>query len=202
LKFLDRLISTVCPDFKIMKSIKAISIVLVILFFSLTAFSQLKLNGKVIEVIDGKTAVVQIGTSGNLRVVLQYVEIPEPEQPLHSIVKNHLEKLLLGKNALVIPRGVVESSTVAQVFVGGVDVSQQMIRDGAAWFALPEKTEKSGSEIEVYLSNEAQARSEKRGVWSIEGLKPAWQFRAEKRERERAEELAELEEIKKQKQQK
>lgn len=181
-----------------MKSIKAISILLLILLFSLTAFSQSKLNGKVIEVIDGKTAVVRIGTSGNLKVVLQYVEIPEPEQPLHSIVKDHLEKLLLGKNATVIPRGVVESSTIAQVFVDGTDVSQQMIRDGAAWFALPEKTKKSGAETEVYLSNEAQARSEKRGVWSIEGLKPAWIFRAEKAERERAAELARLEEIKKQ----
>ena len=30
------------------------------------------------------------------------------------------------------------------------------------------------------LSNEAQAKAEKRGVWGIEGLKPAWEFRAEK----------------------
>ncbi|CAN5600379.1 hypothetical protein BH20ACI4_BH20ACI4_26660 [soil metagenome] len=183
-----------------MKSIKIISIFLVILFTSLNAFSQSKLSGKVVEVIDGKTAVVRIGTSGKLTVVLQYVEIPEPEQPLHAVVKVHLEKLLLGKSALVIPRGIMESTTVAQVFVDGVDVSQQMIRDGAAWFALPEKTEKSGAETKVYLSNEAQARSEKRGVWSVEGLKPAWQFRAEKNERERAEEFARLEEIKKQNQ--
>lgn len=185
-----------------MKSIKIISIFLLILFSSLNAFSQSKLSGKVVEVIDGKTAVIRIGTSGNLTVVLQYVEIPEPEQPLHSLVKVHLEKLLLGKNAQVLPRGVVNSSTVAQVFVDGVDVSQQMIRDGAAWFALPEKTEKSGLETEVYLSNEAQARSEKRGIWGIENLKPAWQFRAEKRERERAEELARLEEIKKENEEK
>lgn len=185
-----------------MKSIKAISIVLVILFLSLTVFSQSKLSGKVVEVIDGKTAVIQIGTSGRLTVVLQYVEIPEPEQPLHSVVKDHLEKLIEGKTAQVLPRGVVNSKTVAQVFVDGVDVSQQMIRDGAAWFALPEKTEKSRAETEIYISNEAQAKAEKRGVWNIEGLKPAWEFRAAKAERERAEELARLEEIKKQNQEK
>jgi endonuclease YncB( thermonuclease family) len=185
-----------------MNKYKLFLVIIVLLILVQTAFSQTKLSGKVIEVIDGKTAVVQIGTSGNLKVVLQYVEIPEPEQPLHAVVKDHLEKLLLGKNALVLPRGIIESSTVAQVFVGGVDVSQQMIRDGAAWFALPEKTKKSGAETEVYLSNEAQAREEKRGVWSIKDLKPAWQFRAEKRERERAAELARLEEIKKQNQEK
>lgn len=185
-----------------MKSIKTISILLLILLFSLTAFSQRKLTGKVVGIIDGKTAVVEVGPGGKLTVILQYVEIPEPEQPLYSVVKDHLEKLIAGKNALVIPRGIVNSSTIAQVFVDGTDVSQQMIRDGAAWFALPEKTEKSSAITEVYLSNEAQARAEKRGVWGIAGLKPAWEFRAAKRERERAEELARLEEIKKQNQEK
>lgn len=185
-----------------MKSIKAVSILIIILIASLDAFSQRSLSGKVVEVIDGKTAVVEIGTSGKLTVVLQYVEIPEPEQPLHDLVKEHLAKLIMGKPATVVPKGVVNSSTVARLFVDGTDVSQQMIRDGAAWFALPEKTKKSGAETEIYLSNEAQARAEKRGVWSIAELKPAWQFRAEKRERERAEELARFEEIKKQNQEK
>ena len=65
----------------------------------LTAFSQRKLSGKVVEVIDGKTAVVEIGTSGKLKVVLQYIEIPEPEQPLHGWLKSIWKNLLLGKNA-------------------------------------------------------------------------------------------------------
>ena len=185
-----------------MKSIKVISSVIVILFLALTAFSQRKLSGKVVEVIDGRTAVVEIGTSGKLKVVLQNIETPEPEQPLHGVVKEHLEKFLLGKNADVFPKGLVNSVTVAQVFVGNVDVSQQMLRDGAAWYALPEKTDKKNAESEIYLSNEAQAKAEKRGVWGIEGLKPAWEFRAEKQQRERVEELARLEEMRKQNQEK
>ena len=148
--------------------------------------------------IDGKTAVVEIGTSGKLKVVLQNIETPEPEQPLHGVVKEHLEKFLLGKTAVVFPKGIVNSSTVAQVFVDGVDVSQQMLRDGAAWYALPDKTDKKTAESEIYLSNEAQAKAEKRGIWGIEGLKPAWEFRAEKQQRARAEELAKFEEVRKQ----
>lgn len=184
-----------------MKNFKAFLVIIVILISALTAFSQRRLNGKVVEVIDGKTAVVVVAsTGGRLSVVLQNVEIPEPEQPLRQTVKDHLEKLLLGKNVLLTVKGVMNTRTVAQVFVGGVDVSQQMLRDGAAWFAAADKTEKSGSEIAVYQSNEAQAKAEKRGVWSVDGLKPAWEFRAEKVERERAAELARLEEIKKQNQ--
>lgn len=181
-----------------MKFIKLLVFVFAVITLSQNAFSQSRLSGKVLEVLDGKTAVVQIGTTGSLTVVLQYVEIPEAEQPLNSVVKQHLTNLLLGKTVQLIPRGVVNSKTVAQVFVGGVDVSQQMIRDGAAWFAMPEKTEKSRAEVEVYISNEAQAKAEKRGVWSIEGMKPAWEFRAEKIIREKAEEYARIEAITKQ----
>lgn len=180
-----------------MKYFRSVFFVLLTFAFAHSAFSQSKLSGKVLEVIDGKTAVVQIGTTGELTVVLQYIEIPEAEQPLNSVVKQHLTNLLLGKNVLVIPRGVVNSKTVAQVFIGGVDVSQQMIRDGAAWFAVPERTEKSGAEVEVYLSNESQAKAEKRGVWSIEGMKPAWEFRTEKVVREKNAEIARIEEINK-----
>lgn len=178
-----------------MKNLKSLLLVFVVLVSVQTAFSQRKLTGKVVEVLDGRTAVVEIGTDRKLTVVLQYVEVPEPEQPLYAVVKEHFSKLLLGKNAVVVARGIGEAKSAAQIFVDGVDVSQQMIRDGAAWFALPEKTEKSGAEIELYLSNEAQAKAEKRGVWSIENMKPAWQFRADKEARLKAEETARIEEI-------
>ncbi len=183
-----------------MKYIKLFLFVFVIIGLTQTVFSQSKLSGRVLEIIDGKTAVVQIGTSGKLTVILQYVEIPEAEQPFHAEVKDHLEKILLGKIVSLIPRGIVESSTVARVFLNDTDISQQVLRDGAAWFALPEQNEKSDAETEIYLSNEAQAKAEKRGIWSLKDLKPAWEFRAAKAERERAEEFAKIEDFKKQSQ--
>lgn len=181
-----------------MKFIKLLVFVFVAAALSQNAFSQRKLSGKVLEVLDGKTAVVQIGMNGKLTVVLQYIEIPEADQPLNDVVKKHLTDLLLGKTVQILPRGMVESKTVAQVFIDNVDVSQQMIRDGAAWFAVPERTEKSGAEVEVYISNEALAKAEKRGVWSVEGMKPAWEFRTEKIQREKAQEVARIEAITKQ----
>jgi hypothetical protein len=77
-----------------------------------------------------------------------------------------------------------------------VDVSQQMLRDGAAWYALPEKNGQNAAQSEIYQDNEAQAKAEKRGIWSNEDLKPAWEFRAEKEARRKAEEEARLEAIK------
>ncbi|MEO6587797.1 MAG: thermonuclease family protein [Pyrinomonadaceae bacterium] len=181
-----------------MKNIKAFSIIFIVLIFALSAFSQRRLSGKVLEVIDGKTAIVEVAsTGGKLSIVLQYVEIPEPEQPLHATVKDHLEKLILGKSVLLTAKGVVNTRTVTQLFVGGVDVSQQMIRDGAAWYSPTGAADKSNTHNEIYLSNEAQAKADKLGVWGVGGLKPAWEFRAAKAEREHAEEMAKFEEIKK-----
>lgn len=182
-----------------MKNIKVFSVIFIVLIFALSAFSQRSLSGKVLEVIDGKTAVVEVvSTGGKLSVVLQYVEIPESEQSLHAAVKEHLEKLILGKSVLLTVKGVVDTRTVTQLFVGGVDVTQQMLRDGAAWYSPAGAEDKSNTDNEIYISNQAQAKAEKRGVWGVEGLKPAWEFRAAKAERERAEEMAKLEAIKKQ----
>jgi len=179
-----------------MKTLKLLLPVFLVLAFSQTAFSQRLLGGKVVEIIDGKTAIVEIQSSGRLTVVLQFIEIPESEQPLHQTVKGHLEKLILDKHVQVLPRAITQAQTVGQIFVGDVDVSQQMIRDGAAWYALPEKGGQNPAESAIYQNTESLARSEKRGVWSNANLKPAWEFRAEKeayrKQQEKLEKIAKL----------
>lgn len=179
-----------------MKSFRLFFLVTLIFIFSQTASSQRTFGGTVVEVIDGKTAVVEIQSNRKLTVVLQFVEIPEPEQPLYGTVKEHLAKLILGRDVQILPRGVSATRTVGQLFTGGIDVSLQMLRDGAAWYAVLEKSGQSAAEREIYQDHESQAKTEKRGIWSFSDMKPPWEFRVEKEERERAAEIARLEEIK------
>jgi endonuclease YncB( thermonuclease family) len=153
-------------------------IVIVLVLTAISVYPQRKFSGRVVEIVDGKTCVIQLG-SGKIMVVLQYIEIPEPEQPLHQTVREHLEKLVLDKTVEFLPRGVMKDRTVGQLLVKNVDVGQQMLRDGAAWYAIPEKSGQDETESLRYLDNETQAKAEKRGVWSIENLQPAWEFRAE-----------------------
>jgi endonuclease YncB( thermonuclease family) len=158
-------------------------IVVVLLLLAVSAYPQRKFGGKVVEIVDGKTAVIQVPTGGRVTVVLQFIEIPEAQQPLRQTVKEHLEKLVLGKTVEFLPRRLSTTESVGQVFLGGVDVSLQMLRDGAAWYSLPEKNGQDAREREAYQTMETQAKTEKRGVWSIENNKPAWEFRAEMRAR-------------------
>ncbi len=153
-------------------------IVIVLVLTAISAYPQRKFGGRVVEVVDGKTCVIQFGNR-QVTAVLQYIEIPEPEQPLYQTVKEHLQKLILERQVEFLPRIVMKDKTVGQLLVKGVDVSQQMLRDGAAWYSIPEKSGQDEAEGLVYQDNETQAKAEKRGVWSISNLKPSWEFRAE-----------------------
>ncbi len=179
-----------------MKALKPIIfIVIVLILTAISAYPQRKFGGRVVEVIDGKTCVIQM-PGGKLTAVLQYIEIPDPEQPLYDTVKDHLQALVLDKPVEFLPRGVMFDKTVGQLLVRGVDVGQQMLRDGAAWYSIPEKNGQNEAEGLRYQDNETQAKAEKRGVWGVPDLKPAWEYRAEKEAFARQQQKEALEKIK------
>lgn len=173
---------------------KSFSILFIIFLFSLSSFAQRVISGQVTQVIDGKTIVIQssAGLNQNFTAQIQYIEIPESTQPLSSVVKDHLEKLLLNKTVSLTLRQMAQSKMIGKVLLGSVDVGAQLIRDGAAWYALPESASQGQFEREDYLTMETAAKAEKRGVWGIAGLKPSWEFRAEQEELKRKQAEAEL----------
>ena len=168
-----------------MKSLKSFFLIaLVVLCCCAASFAQSRIGGRVVEIVDGKTVVIETIESGRLVAELQYIEVPEAGQPLCETAREHLRALVEGKAVEFRAKGLAQTKIVGQLISGGVDISQQRIRDGAAWYAVAEKSGQDAAESDVYRSNEAQARAEKRGVWSIENLKPSWEMSAE-RERER-----------------
>lgn len=175
-----------------MKTLRFFLLVFSFLLFVQMVSAQRLMIGKAVEVIDGKTFVVESG-SGKITLVLQFIEIPEPEQPLYQTVKEHLGKLVLNNQVEFLPRSLTSKTVTAQVFLNKTDLSLQMLRDGAAWYSLPEKNSQQEREREIYLLTESQAKLEKRGIWGIENLKPAWEFRAEKEELRKQQERARIE---------
>jgi endonuclease YncB( thermonuclease family) len=164
----------------IMKYSRLILLIIFTLIFSVAAVGQRKFSGTVVDVVDGRTVVLEMPAGGKLTFELQYIEVPESEQQLHQTVREHLQQMVYGKQVEFLPRGFTETKTLGQLFVGGVDVSQQMLRDGAAWHISPEISGQDEAGRKNYIETEKQAKEEKRGVWGIEGLKPAWEFREEK----------------------
>lgn len=155
--------------------------------FSISTFAQNSEHGRVTEVLDGRTVVIS-NADKKTTFMLQYIEVPEPEQQLSSVVKEHLEKLVLGKDVKFIFNSAYSKGVIGILFLGDIEINKQMLRDGAAWYDLP-SNDNYNSE---YKKMESLAKSEKRGVWGINGLKPAWEFR----EDEYAKQLAAAKEAK------
>lgn len=147
---------------------------------TLSINAQFRTAGDVVDVIDGKTVLLSVPT-GIVTVELQYIDVPEDGQPLHTSMKDHLKTLLAGKSVELQTKGFSREKITGKIVLNGVDVSQQMIRDGAAWHMQFERSGQSKAEFAAYAESESLAKLEKRGVWSVNGLEPAWEFREKKK---------------------
>lgn len=156
-----------------------ILIVVVVLLLVLSAHAQKTFTGKVVDIVDGRTFVIET-ESGRMTGAIQYVEVPEPEQPLSRIVREHLEKLILGKTVTFIPNGFASNAIAGKAYLNDLDLGQQLVRDGAAWHVPPGRSGQDVADSQVYENYEVLAKGEKRGIWSIANLTPAWDFRARK----------------------
>ena len=162
---------------------KHLKLFLLILILSTSAFAQRDFAGRVVEVIDGKTVVIELTGGGKLVAGLQYIEVPEPEQPLARVVVDHLGQLVMGKVVVFRGRAIsTDTLIVGELRADNVDISQQMLRDGAAWHVPVAVSSQNTQQGAAYADNQSMAREQKLGIWSVPGLKPAWEFRADKEE--------------------
>ncbi len=163
---------------------------LIALFFAaLNASGQAIFSGRVVEVIDGRTLVVET-SAGKITSQLQFVETPEPDQPLHQVVKDHLGRMAIGKMVAFRAQRVENGRTFGLATIDGVDLGMQLIRDGAAWHEPRELSGQPATDAAEYAENQSLAKRENRGIWSIANLKTPWQLRAERRAALEREELA------------
>jgi endonuclease YncB( thermonuclease family) len=78
--------------------------------------------------------------------------------------------MLVGKVVEFKPRGILPDSVIGRVLLNNIDVSQQLLRDGAARHVAKELTGQVKNEFDVYASLETAAKTEKRGVWALASI--------------------------------
>jgi len=130
--------------------------------------------GKVIEINDGDEITI-FNMNRPVRIRLIGMDAPERNQPFGDIARQHLSDLVYGKQVLVEYSGIGEhSSLIGRVLLNDLDISAQMIRDGAAWF--DSRATLSDSQRDIYFQSEQAARKEHRGLWQSEGAIAPWEF--------------------------
>ena len=161
-----------------MRYLRPLQLISLILVLVCSCSAQRIYNGKVVDVIDAKTVVVETET-GKITAEMQYIEVPETASPLNKMVVDHLKDLVLSKKVQFQMQGFSTVKLTGGIFLGDIDVAQQMLRDGAAWVSPSNQNSQNKAERDVYENIQQLAKNEKRGVWAKESLKPDALVRAE-----------------------
>ena len=141
------------------------------LFLIPSVFAQAPLQGQVVEVIDGRTCILEDPGKEKYIVQLQFIEIPEDEE-FAQIVKSHLEKMILNKPATFHFKKAQNNINIGKIVVNQIDITLQLLRDGAGFYLLFEDPRISEVEHNEYQENEALARKTKIGLWGNANLAP------------------------------
>ncbi|MEO6051865.1 MAG: thermonuclease family protein [Pyrinomonadaceae bacterium] len=131
--------------------------------------------------MDGRTVVVEPQTR-RVTIELQYIDVPRRGEQMHDSVTDHLRNLVKGKIINYRQRNLLGDRTFGHLMLNDIDVNQQMLRDGAAWHIPSDMSGQEKSEYDAYASTDAIAKNEKRGVWSVPEMKPAWELRGAEKE--------------------
>jgi endonuclease YncB( thermonuclease family) len=135
------------------------------------------LQAKVVEIVDGNTMIV-INVNRRIKIVLKGSDAPEDAQAFGDVARQHLADLVLGKEVLVDYTELGrDGHLVAKVFCNEMDVGQQMIRDGVAWYDRAYEKDLTQLERQLYEESEQAARNEHRGLWQEAAPVAPWQFR-------------------------
>lgn len=166
---------------------KLLLLVFVVSVSTVSGFSQRYLTGKVVKILEGNSVEVFLGGNRKTEVLIQFIAIPHKDQVMHEIVEAHLAELILNKNVRVKVTSLNSLSEYGiqkgVVYSGNQDIGLQMLRDGAAWYNLPEKDNQNAGERRIYLENEAAAQKEKLGIWAVQDLVSPWEYQKQIRQR-------------------
>ena len=131
------------------------------------------IQGKVIGITDGDTLTILMDRK-QYKIRLAEIDTPERKQPYGSKAKDVLSALVFRKDVTAEVHDVDRYGRyVARIYVEELDVSREMIRQGAAWVYRQYLRDKSLLEVE------AEAKVAKRGLWSLPEAQniPPWEWR-------------------------
>jgi endonuclease YncB( thermonuclease family) len=137
------------------------------------------IQAKVVQVDSGNTVVVT-NINRPLRVRLKAVVPPESGQAFSDAAREHLKALVLDKAVAIEYTHLAGGYLEAKVFLNGIDIGSQMLRDGVAWYDRSREYELSESDRQLYAQCEQLARNEKRGLWQDSAAVAPWEFRKAK----------------------
>ena len=139
------------------------------------SFAATLITGKVVSIADGDTITV-LQNNQQFKIRLYGIDCPESGQPFGSKAKQLTSDLAFGKVAEVIVHEVDKyGRSVGIVRVDGVNVNEELIRNGYAWRYTQYCKESFCSR---WKTLEDQASKQKAGLWTDSSPVPPWDWRS------------------------
>jgi micrococcal nuclease len=157
------------------RALKPLAIISAVLLLPVLATAA-TLQARVIEVPSGNTLVVS-NINRTVRIRIKAVVPPEVGQPFNETARDHLRALVFNQAVSVEYTHLAEGYLEAKVFLKGIDIGSQMLRDGVAWYDRANDYELSQADRELYAQCEQAARVEKRGLWQDQSAVAPWEYR-------------------------
>ncbi len=155
---------------------------LIIIFFLTCqhAIAQQKIFGKVVRISDGDTITILDSLNQQHRVRLHGIDSPEKGQDYYQVAKEYIGQLCFQREVEVsILKYDHYKRAIGKVYIDSTEVNISMLKAGLAWHFL--QFDKS----EEYALAEAEARLNKRNLWSLKTAQAPWEFRKIKRQQQK-----------------
>ena len=138
-----------------------------------------QIEGRIVGIADGDTITLLDADNHQHKTRLDGIDAPESGQPFGRISKQHLADLVFNREAVAdCSKTDRYRREVCRVLVGGADAGLEQIRAGMAWFFRRYAKELPPDRRQQYADMEAQAKGERRGLWTDAEPVPPWDWRA------------------------
>jgi endonuclease YncB( thermonuclease family) len=142
---------------------------------------QEPVKGRCVAVTDGDTIRVLTANKQQIRVRLAFVDAPEKGQAFGQRAKQAMSDLAFGKDLELRPHTTDSyGRQVARIFIDNQDAGLELLKQVLCWVYQKYVTE-APPEIQIsYRAAQAEAQSDKLGLWQDAAPVPPWEWRKEK----------------------
>jgi endonuclease YncB( thermonuclease family) len=154
-------------------------VVLISIFFAISASANDLIIAKVVGVADGESITVLSPGSKPVKIRLHGIDYPEKGQAFGKRAKQYTSNQCFGKTIAYRPVDIDRyGRTVAMVFLpDGNELNLEILIAGYAWHY------KRYSNRQDYADAEQQAHQNKVGLWADPQAKPPWEWRRDRRQK-------------------
>lgn len=147
---------------------------LLTLLIAMPVYAAAPLAVRVVHVSDGDTVVVLTSGREEVKIRLHGIDCPEAKQPFGQAAKRQTLALAGGKEVTVLPMDTDRyGRTVGEVLLpDGTSLNRTLVATGYAWWY--QKYAPRDAELAAL---EAEARRQRRGLWSDSNPIPPWEWR-------------------------